>query len=254
MHISFMKYILLAFSFLGCTTGSRHTDSLQVSTEALDTIQTSPSKLIANPALFEIAFVKGTSARSNGLDFRLYGVTIGKLKVPSGHIVACDPLHIDEYGIPFTQAFPAGEFPVQLSIAKLEDVESIAFARINFSDETVARWELALLPGQSPLAINDEDIHGYGVDFGIGLFMDEEAKKALPLEKAAETNGELYKEMDKHYHKSWRYTILNFGNHNMAAFTTALGDGRYASYIGFDAAGKPCRLVTDFGLFEWKTK
>ncbi len=65
---------------------------------------------------------------------------------------------------------------------------------------------------------------------------------------------ELYKEMDKHYHKNWRYTMYNFGQHNLAAFTTGFGDGRYATYIGFDANGKPCRLLSDFGLFDWRKK
>jgi hypothetical protein len=48
--------------------------------------------------------------------------------------------------------------------------------------------------------------------------------------------------------------MYNFGKYNLAAFTTGLGDGKYATYIGYDAAGKPCRLLSDFKLFDWKEK
>ncbi|HEX8335065.1 MAG TPA: DUF4241 domain-containing protein, partial [Segetibacter sp.] len=178
------------------------------------------------------------------------------LKVISGHIVACDPLHIDEYGKPFTQVFPTGEFPVQLSIAEVGGEETAAFARINFSDEPVVKWQLALHEGQKPLPVGDEEIHGYSVDAGVGIFMDQESIKALDTKRIwdLESKHELFKEMDKHYHGDWRYTMYNFGQHNLAAFSTGVGDGRYATYIGYDANGKPCRLVTDFGLFDWRKR
>ncbi|MCW3073913.1 MAG: hypothetical protein JWP69_982 [Flaviaesturariibacter sp.] len=176
------------------------------------------------------------------------------LKLPTGRIVACDPMHIDEYGKPFTQVFPTGEYPVQLAIAKEGSVELAAFARIYFSDEPVVKWQMALLQGQQPLPLGDEDIHGYSVDAGVGVFMDEEAKNALDLNLVDNMDATLYKELDKHYRNDWRYTMYAFGNHNLAAFTSGLGDGYYATYIGFDAKGVPCRLVTDFGIIEWNEK
>ena len=63
-------------------------------------------------------------------------------------------MHIDEYGKPFTQVFPTGEFPVQLSVAKLNDAETIAFARISFSEEPVVKWKFALLEGQLPIPLS----------------------------------------------------------------------------------------------------
>jgi hypothetical protein len=46
--------------------------------------------------------------------------------------------------------------------------------------------------------------------------------------------------------------MYNFGKHNLAVFTTGLGDGCYNTYIGFDAKGQPCRLLTDFAIFDWR--
>lgn len=253
-----MKYILIALALFACKNISRQKDHQKISTELLDTIKSVPAKVDAAPVLFETAFLKGTTQKGKDATVNLYGITIGKIKIVSGRIIACDPLHIGEYGKPFTQAFPIGDFPVQLSIASINGEETVAFARINFSDEPVTKWELALLKGQEPLPVGGEEIHGYGVDAGIGIFMDEEAIKALSQEQLTEIEEGIYKdikkEMDKHYRIDWKYTMLNFREHNLAAFTTGVGDGRYATYIGFNASGKPCRLVTDFGLFNWRER
>lgn len=251
-----MKYLLtalIALTFISCQNIFPKKDPPKVSTGILDTIKTSPAGIVSTPALFETAFIKGTTEKIDKSTISLYGVTIGKLKVTSGRIVACDPLHMDEYGIPYTQLFPTGEFPVQLSIGKLDSDESIVFARINFSDEPVVKWEFALLEGQEPLPFGGKKMYGYSVDASTGIFIDEEAMKAMDPTAVTEA-GALFKEMDKHYRNFWRYTMYNFDKYNAAAFTTGLGDGRYATYIGFDASGKPCRLLTDFGFFNWKQK
>ena len=249
-----MKYLVIVFTLFSCSDFSRQNDSRNVSTELLDTIKSVAAKVITTPVLFETAFIKGTTQSVNNTTLNLYGITIGKIKVVSGHLIACDPLHIDEYGIPFTQVFPTGEFPVQLSIARSNDEGLIAFARIKFSEEPVQKWQFALLKGQEPLPVGGADIHGFGVDGSVGIFVDKEAIKFLDIEALTNMDTELYKEMDKHYHKTWRYAIYNFGQHNLASFTTGFGDGSYATYIGFDANGKPCRLLSDFGLFDWRKK
>lgn len=184
----------------------------------------------------------------------VYGINIGKIKIISGQITACDPMHTDEYGIPFTQIFPTGEFPVQLSIARLNNDESIAFARIMFSEAPVIKWEFALQKDQSQLPVGGEDIHGFSVDAGVGIFIDAEALKILDKSTVANTQSLVFKEMKNHLHNGWKYTLHSFGNNNLAAFSTGMGDGTYATYIGFDASGKPCRLLADFDIFNWKRK
>ncbi len=249
-----MKYILIAIAFVACNISPKKTPP--ISTEVLDTIKSKPPIVSATPTLFETAFIRGTTQKGKSATVNLYGVTIGKINVVSGQIIACDPLHVDEYGIPFTQVFPSGEYPVQLSIANVGGEETVAFARINFSDEPVTKWQLALLEGQEPLPVEGEKIHGYGVDGGIGVFMDKDAIKAMSPEQLTEIEEGIYKdilkEMEKHYHYDWKYAMYTLGKHQLASFTTGVGDGRYATYIGFDSKGTPCRLVTDFKLFDWK--
>lgn len=249
-----MKYILIAFAFISCQGIIPKAKELSIANEVLDTIQSVPAKVVATPMIFETAFIKGTKEKGKNSTIELYGITIGNLKVTSGRIIACDPLHVEEYGIPYTYVFPIGEFPVQLAIAKVEDVEMTAFSRIFFSEEPVVKWEMALQQGQAPLPLGGEKIHGYGVDGGMGVLMDEDASKVIDKDGLMNDDAPLYTEMDKHYHDTWKYAMYNVGQYNVAAFTTGFGDGRYASYIGFDANGKPCRLLTDFGLFVWRNK
>jgi hypothetical protein len=252
----FMKYYIISISallvFNACSSFSDTRGDLRISNETVDTIRTRPAKLDAKPLLFEAAFIKGTTHKSKDATMQLYGVNIGSLKISSGAVVACDPGHIDEYGIPFTQVFPNGEFPVQLAIGKLGNEETIAFARILFSDAPVARWEFALQEGQSPIPVGGKKMHGYSTDLGLGIFVDYAASKALDKTNLTRLDAGMYKEMDRHYHNDWRYSLHNFGNHNLAVFSSGLGDGYYASYIGFDASGKPCRLLTDFNIIDWK--
>ena len=253
-----MKYIFIALVLLSCNNIVERRNAPKLAVEVLDTIGTVPAIVVAKPALFETAFIKGTTEKGKSANINLYGITIGKINVTSGQIIACDPLHIDEYGLPFTQLFPVGEFPVQLSIAKVAQEETVAFARINFSDEPVVRWQLALLKDQKPMPVGSDEPHGFGVDAGIGIYMDQSAIKAMTQEQLTEIeegiSKDILKEMEKHYHYDWKYAMYNVGQSKLAAFTTGLGDGRYATYIGFDAKGNPCRLIADFGLFDWKQK
>ena len=225
--------------------------SMQVSTTPLDTTRPVPIHEGTRPSLFEVAFNNGTSMVVENDTAHLYGVDIGNLKVSSGYLVACDPGHIDEYGIPFTQLFPKGEFPVQLAIAKVQYEETIAFARVKFSDEPVVKWEFALQKGQQQVPLGGRKKHGYSVDLGIGMFADNDAAKAIDKTNMTSFDHELYQQMDKNYRNDWKYKLYSFGKYNLAAFTSGLGDGYYATYVGLDAKGQPCRLLTDFGLFDW---
>lgn len=252
-----IKYILVILVFSSCTgiSGKKNTGKV-ISAEKLDTIKTVPQKYDAQPVIFEKAFIQGSKEKIKQSEVFLYGVNIGNIKTASGSIIACDPMLFEEYGKPFTQVFPTGEFRVELSIAKFEAKgELVAFARIRFNDNPVERWELALLEGQKPQAVGTPDSHAFIVDNSLACFIDKDALKALNSNKELPFGKALHEEMNKHYRPSWQYALFNFGNHNMAAYTPGFGgDAYYSTYIGFDGEGKPCRLLTDFNVFEWWKK
>lgn len=172
---------------------------------------------------------------------------LGNLGLRSGKVVAGDPIALVAKAA-FTQQFPRGEFPMQLALARTATDERVALARVLFSRHRVVRWQLALLPGQLPLALTDERVHCYGVDSGLGVFADSTCIRQLQLSKPAA--------WDSIFSRSFRQPgfqgyIYRSGQGNLATFTTGYGDGCYATYCGFDAAGNVCRLLTDFGHIVW---
>lgn len=244
--------IILCFS---CNQRPRQEAAL-ISTEKLDTIKNNEYKVTTEPSIFETAFFNGTRAKANEYDILFFPVNIGELKVESGKIIAWDPIFM-QTGNPFTETFPNGNFPVQLAIAKIQNDERVAFSRIFFSDKPVATWRYALHNGQKDLSIFDSTFYGYGVDGGIGMFIDSVAARRFTELAASDKNlwdKVFVDEMGKHTRMTWEHLVYNFGTHNLATFSTGLGDGSYATYIGLDKDRNPCRLLTDFGFVSWWKK
>jgi hypothetical protein len=57
--------------------------------------------------------------------------------------------------------------------------------------------------------------------------------------------------METTYRDTWSWLVFQpepARNPNIVAFSSGYGDGIYASYVGWDAAGDPVCVVTDFGV------
>lgn len=256
-----MKPLLIAILFISCTDFSSHNFvSAQTNkhneSQKVDTAKTKMYTVTAKPDIFEASFFLGTKSKMYAFSISFYPVDIGQINIESGKVIACDPIVMHDAN-PFSQTFPIGRFPVQLAVAKVNNDERVAFSRILFSDKPVAKWEFALQEGQKPMPIGEESFYGYGVDGGIGLFIDERANKAY--NELSKNNEKLWeevfiKEMDKHSRPTWQYVLHEFNGHNFASFSTGYGDGTYATYVGYDESGKICQLLTDFGLVDWWKK
>ncbi len=258
-----MKYLCILFLLASCTDQSstrlRMTSSSddRLTNEQLDTIKLRPYKVQSEPAIFETAFFNGaTSAIEDTVKVQFYTLNIGKLKVETGELVACDPviLHDSE---PFIHQFPTGQYPVHLAIAKTRNDQRVAFARVYFSSNPVSKWEFALLKGQENTSIFSDSIYWYGVDAGLGLFLDKAAAKAFNdlYDKDPGLFEKIFLDvMDKFDPHNHSCLLFDFNGHNLAAFSTGYGDGFYATYVGYDKQGNICRLLTDFGVVEWLKK
>lgn len=136
-------------------------------------------------------------------------IDAGRLAVGSGRIVAGDPQA--ESGLdPFTQCVPDGDYPVTLAMARHDDgSERIAYARVLFTGMPVAHWYPALTAGQDARLLEPGDFFGHVVESGTACFASAG---------------------------------------NTVSFSNGVGNGRYASYFGYDAAGRVAALVTDFGV------
>lgn len=210
------------------------------------------SARLPQSVLFSQAFGSGVTVTTPDGAVALSALEIGKLGVPSGRIVACDPFICDRTEA-FSRRVPTGKFPVQLAIAKLPNDERVAFARILFADRPAVRWEMALRPGQTLKDLKPGYIHGYGVDTGTGAFMD--AATLAPYLAATADEAATMRLVDVLNAApvgSRAWLLRPYGQANVAMFSSGWGDGFYASYFGLDAAGRVVALVTDFGVVEWR--
>jgi hypothetical protein len=256
-----MRLLLIVLLFISCNnfSGEKYlsadgtTTEKLISLQKLDTVKIIPFSVTSKPAIFETAYFAGTQAKMDTFPISFYAVNIGKINIESGKVIAGDPIVIHD-AKPYAHEFPVGQFPVQLAIAKIDKDERVAFSRILFSDSAVAKWEFALHEGQKPILIDTGTKYGYGVDAGIGMFIDKKANDAfMELYKKDDSlwTKVFINEMGKHSRPSWDYVLYNFDAHNFAAFHTGYGDGFYATYVGYDSKGNICRLLTDFELVEW---
>lgn len=221
------------------------TENSKVDTAKPVIVTTSKSK--AYPDIFEAAFDNETNVTQGDIFYRFYKLEIGKIKIESGKLIASDPIVMHDAS-PFTQNFPIGNFPVHLAMAKTSNDERVAFSRVVFSNNVVTKWEFALQKGQKPISLKDTSFYCYGVDAGMGIFIDSIANNIFNEKDHSEWEKAFIKKAGDN---NFRGYVHDFDGHNLATFSTGYGDGCYATYIGFDKQGKACQLLTDFGLVEW---
>ena len=123
-------------------------------------------------------------------------------------IAASDPL-VQPAPHAFTTPVTPGVYPVQIAIARLQGGdERIAFARACFGpalNAAVETWRMALT-GQENLASLDaaEGYFGYGVDAGIGCFMDADAGKLLQARMDADED--YFETLLERLHLTYKHT------------------------------------------------
>lgn len=198
------------------------------------------------------AFGNGTVAAPRG-PVACFVRHVGDLILSTGEIVACDPLVFPE-AEPFTVGVAPGAYPVLLAIAQVSETDQrVAFAKLQFESGDPVTWQMAVVHGQDPSTLEPDHIFGYSVDAGTGCFMDRAA--AALLADRMSGDDEYYETiidaMEKTDVPTWSYaTVRPSAQHedNCVAFSSGWGDGVYASYFGYSAAGTLTCLVTDFAV------
>lgn len=182
-------------------------------------------------------------------------VDLGMLELPSGRIVATDPLtRPDRQSLPRTVA--PGRYPVTLFTAE----GRVALATLRFSDETVDRWELALMQGQSTADLAEDEFYGYPVDTGLGSYMDADAVAVIERRErlireehgplADYYNDVLHAELRDNGDEYLLHRPMPDSDLNIAIFGSGWGDGVYPAIWGLSARGEPVVLVSDFHVLD----
>jgi hypothetical protein len=126
--------------------------------------------------------------------------------------------------------------------------QRVAFATVRFKETAPTEWRMVTSGSGDPSTLEPGHILGYGVDSGTGCFMDRSASLALTqkMTKDSEFFHTMMAEMEKTYRHTWSWLNMKFGDANLIAFSSGLGDGLYATYAGFDSSGEVSVVVTDF--------
>lgn len=176
---------------------------------------------------------------------------IGELELPTGEIIACDPLTSDVETPALSRRVKSGRYPVSI----FEAQGRVSLAALRFKAGKPVRWELATVSGEDVAALEGDEVYGYSVDAGLGSFMDKIAMKLVAGEQENLKYGDYYGEVlaTKFALNQDRFLMHQpvAGNSlNIAMFSSGWGDGSYPSFWGLDAAGEPVVLMTDFGVLE----
>lgn len=193
---------------------------------------------------FTAAFTPGTRfADDDGDVIEVSPRVIGELDVPSGRLCVCDPLTSSfEELAPLAREAPTGTFPVEVAIARMANGDlRVACARVRFDAATQATtWEPALVEGQPPPG--EDEVPGYGVDAGMGSFLDAVARASFD---EATTDAWLAA-LERNSVDTWTSHVAGIGKANVVMCSSGWGDGFYASWWGLSAEGHVVELVTDF--------
>lgn len=160
----------------------------------------------------------------------------GRLRLPTGRIVACDPTELDDN--PFTIAVPPGEYLVDINVGHPQHGSSrVAAARLLIRDEPVATWEMALRAGENPRLLPDREAFVFGVDAGVACFVDAGSVAALTRQARDMTYLEergLVGEL-----------VDATTGANLVMYDSGWGDGAYPVWIGRSTTGEVTCFVAD---------
>ena len=182
---------------------------------------------------------------------------VGKINLPTGRIVACDPLITNDMR-EFKIGFPAGEFPVLLH--KERESNCVAYVEIVFKNHEVEEWVMATTDGQHFDDLKEDEIFGYPVESGMGCFMDLETQNLLSaleselFEKKGKDFLGIYEDFFHQHFYDENGAIDQFAflkpyenkQGTIFAFETGYGEGFYACYIGFDEQKNPAKIIAEF--------
>jgi hypothetical protein len=170
----------------------------------------------------------------------------GKLRLPTGAVIAADPATLDSHDEPFTVRVPAGDYPVLIAGLQWESEgwDETTAAMLRILDKPTASWELAVRPGQDIRLLGDDEFYGFGVDSGTGAFLDASGRDPLA---AAYEHGQSSDAQDGD--TETETADPNTGT-NLIAYPSGRGDGSYPVWIGRTADGKITCLVADMLLLH----
>ena len=174
---------------------------------------------------------------------------VARIVLTSGRVIAADGLIPRSDLRPFKQRLPIGQFPVVLTLARIDGEERPAYAMIECSSERAATWEPGLPEGSSPAELKAGERFGFAVDSWHAAFLDADAVPAWCEPRGPDQPSALEIE---HNTNAGLWNDHHFSNvaANLVTFFSGFGSGVYACYFGRNAKREVVSLAADFRLLE----
>jgi hypothetical protein len=152
---------------------------------------------------------------------------------------------------------PPGHYPVIVSISHWDQsptrgiaspLRLVNAAKLVVADQPVTSWELALLPGQDPAALDEEQFFGFGVDSGTACFLDAAAREHLrPLQQDREWTQAIGAATGAQGAADVSTADPDL---NIIMFKCGMGDGSYPVWIGRATSQDPVCFLADLELLQ----
>ena len=205
-------------------------------------------------------FEDGAAFSADGLTVTVHTTAAGALSLPNGQVVVADAFAAADSPA-LDQRVPPGSYPVTLSHAAYSDspYQAIAAALVRFAPGQPVTWHLATTAGQDPSTLAEDEFFGYPVDSGTALFASPAGARLFGAGNVrfGMLNVDRLKAVSEQMAANapdgggWANLVLDPDTgDNAILFESGFGDGVYAAYWGYDAAGTRVCLVTEFGLVD----
>ena len=191
---------------------------------------------------------------------------IGKVNLPTGEILACDPLVELGEARTYIQKTPIGKFPVKICVVPSREYgDRYACVKVEFNKNKPVVYELAVTGNEKEMDEAEEDeFYGFGVDAGMGCVADKKSQNEYSkywkkLEEEGNADNpyddifeELLEESFKKFPKyqrdggDWANFIIPDTDLNIPVFASGWGDGYYPCYFGYDEKGELCGFYIHF--------
>ncbi len=226
-------------------------------------------KIMSYPNGAEWSALKSIVISNQGDQIELSTISCGKLNLPSGKLVTCDPFAgMTKSGNSFVQV-PPGEYEV---IVTLADVSSNldgthireAYASLIIDKTKIESSRKFLEPTKNGEPTNQilqaGEFWGYGVDAGTACFADADAIEATMPEEGSWYEGLFdngrddcwFNQMDSKtlIRKGLANIQLPNSDKNLILFHSGWGDGFYPVIGGYDSNNNLVAVHTDFFVVD----
>lgn len=176
---------------------------------------------------------------------------LGNLLLPTGKLVATDPVNLGGELAPFAFTVDPGTYSVIAGI--LEDEagrQFVAAIQVRVRDRELVAWEMATIPGQDINQLKEGEFFGFGVDGSLAIYLSAEA--AARLSEGGDTADAVFRAAIAQGSDliGGELFLPSEPSLNVIYTATGYGDGFYPSYVCFDDQGDMTCLITDFLVAE----